>query len=210
VVFIVEDGDHPSVEEAARLARPGRTGWCVNKRTRNYAGAVNTAYQLMCAHPEDTSEYVFTGADDLRFHPGWAEHCLAAAEQHPGARVIGTNDLFNPYVLQQTHATHYLVDRRYLDSEHGGVPGVPPAEHLVLFEGYDHNFTDTEFIDAAKGRGVFVPCMDAVVEHMHVMAGKAQWDATYYKGHAHMQDDYSAFKSREPLWTDSPDNRRLM
>lgn len=202
ILFVTEHDDQASCLAADAVSRdmdPVVT-WAENRRAHNYAGAVNTGYFLGAA-----GDYIFTGADDLRFHDGWDQQVLRVMEGD--IRVGGTNDLLNPYVQQQTHATHYLVDNRYID-ETGGVPGEPAG--TVLFEGYDHNYTDTEFIDVAKSRGVFAPCMSSVVEHVHVVAGKAPWDDTYRKGHAHMQDDYVIFKSREHLWTDNPDHRKLI
>jgi hypothetical protein len=115
--------------------------------------------------------------------------------------------VLNPYVLAGTHATHYLVSRWYLENA-GGVADAPPGDPSwpaslrppVLFEGYDHNYTDTEFIETARARGVFAPCLDAVVEHLHVVAGKAQWDETYRKGAARMGDDEVLFQQRRGLW----------
>ncbi len=95
----------------------------------------------------------------------------ALAQMRDPVQVVGTNDLLNTDVLQGTHATHYLIDRRYIDQA-GGVPGAPPG--IVLFEGYGHNFTDTEFIAVARARGVFAPCLASVVEHVHFFAGKAE------------------------------------
>jgi hypothetical protein len=204
IVFVVEEHDQDSCSVAARLASDGLAGWCVNQRKGNYAGAINTAYHVLCDHPEDAARFIFTGADDLKFHPGWATQVLAVMSDT--VMVGGTNDLLNPYVLAGHHATHYLIDRRYLENP-GGVVDDPEN---VLPEIYDHNFTDTEFIDTAKARGVFAPCMASVVEHLHVANGKAQWDDTYTKGHAHMRDDEPVFRSREHLWTDHPDGRNLL
>jgi hypothetical protein len=84
---------------------------------------------------------VFAGADDLNFQPGWDTAALALMDGW--VQVVGTNDLLNPYVTAGLHATHYLVDRRYLDDV-GGVVDQGPGS--FLFDGYDHQYTDTEFI----------------------------------------------------------------
>ena len=67
---------------------------------------------------------MFAGADDLNFHPGWDTAALAVMDGW--VQVVGTNDLLNPYVTAGLHATHYLVDRRYLDDV-GGVVDQGPA-----------------------------------------------------------------------------------
>lgn len=162
----------------------------VNRRTRNYQGAVNTAY-------EDTSgDWLFCGADDLVFHPGWDQECLSLAADLL-ADVIGTNDLYNPYVARGMHSTHSLVRRSYLDTL-GGVVDQGPRSFLA--ECYDHNFCDTEFIATAKMRGRFRPCLTAIVEHLHPCAGKAEMDATYQRSMAEFDRDSRLYDMRMSLW----------
>lgn len=185
ILLVVEPDDRASIDTAKRL--PART--VLNERSRNYAGAINTGF----AHA--TGDYVFAGADDLNFHPGW--DTAALAEMRGGIRVVGTNDLLNPGVLRGAGATHYLIGRCYIEQT-GGVAGERPG--MVLFEGYDHQFTDTEFIATAAARGVFAPCLASVAEHMHPAGGKAAFDATYAKGHAKVHEDEQVFRSREHLW----------
>jgi glycosyltransferase involved in cell wall biosynthesis len=185
VIFVVERDDVTSCNAAASM--PAR--WVTNKRSRSYAGAINTGYV------QAGGDYIFTGADDLRFHHGW--DVAALAQMRDPVQVVGTNDLLNTDVLQGSSATHYLIDRRYIDQA-GGVPGAPPG--IVLFEGYGHNFTDAEFIAVAKARGVFAPCLASVVENVHFFAGKAPWDATYAKGSARDEEDRATFRARERLW----------
>lgn len=189
VVLIVEEDDGDSIAAAAALDAQ----LLVNTRTRNYAGACNTAYHQL------DGDHLFAGADDLRFHPGWAEAALKRMQSNPWTLVAGTNDLINPYVAQGLHATHYLVDRRYLDEEGGTVDGGPGS---FFHEGYDHNFTDTELVGTAKARARFLPCLESVVEHLHHGAGKSQHDATYALADAHFGDDSALYDERRPLWQD--------
>jgi len=137
VVFAVEADDTASIDVASGLD----VDVVVNEGRPNYSGAITTAYR------ETTAEYVFAGADDLNFHPGWDTAALALMDGW--VQVVGTNDLLNPYVTAGLHATHYLVDRRYLD-EVGGVVDQGPGS--FQFDGYDHQYTDTEFIGTAKMR----------------------------------------------------------
>jgi glycosyltransferase involved in cell wall biosynthesis len=185
VLFVVEEADLASRHAVNEMG----AGWVVNDRPASYAGAINAGYQYA------RGRYVFTGADDIRFHPGW--DTAALAQMRDPIRVVGTNDLVNDTVIRGVAATHYLIDRRYID-EVGGVPGEPPK--TVLFEGYDHNYTDAEFIDVARSRGVFAPCLTSVVEHLHPLVGKAPWDPTYAKTRARFQDDHMTYQSREHLW----------
>jgi hypothetical protein len=111
--------------------------------------------------------------------------------------VFGTNDLGNPDVLNGSHATHYLIRRSYADNPGACVSG----PQSVLWEGYQHNFTDTELIETAKSRGVFVPVLDSVVEHLHPAWHKAAWDSTYEKMLAGNSADGREFQARCHLWT---------
>lgn len=136
-----------------------------------YAKAIN------CGYRNTAEPLLFAGADDLRFHHGWLDAALATMKA-TGAQVVGTNDLGNPEVLAGDHATHYLVKRGYLDAV-GGVFDQGPGSFMP--DCYDHNWTDREFIATAQHRGVFAPCLDAVVEHCHPAWGKAEMDSTYRK-----------------------------
>jgi hypothetical protein len=184
VYFIVEPDDHASI-----TAVVGTVGanLILNRRKANYAGAINTGVM-------DTDEpYVFAGADDLNFHHGWFEAAVALMKKP--IEVVGTNDLGNPAVMRGEHATHYLVSRNY------ATQGVADREGIMLHEGYDHNWCDTEFIETAKWRGRFAPCLDSKVEHMHVAWGKAQMDRTYTKGFSNEGIDARLFQERSELWS---------
>jgi hypothetical protein len=186
LVFAVEREDRKTIRACYELD----CTVVVNQRTKNYAGALNSAIQA-------TDEpYVFAGADDLNFHPGWAEACLAHMDGW--IMVVGTNDLYNKYVLAGSHATHYLVDRRYID-EFGGVIDQPPG--ILSPECYGHQYTDCEAIGVAKMRARFRPCLESVVEHMHALSGKGHRpDSTTKKAMADLQTDSDLYDQRRDLW----------
>lgn len=188
VVFVVEEDDVASQQAAGEVGTV-----LVNTHSRNYAGAVNTAYEQF----GDRFDFLFCGSDDLRFHPGWDVAAMNHIDQQ--TQVIGTNDLLNPYVARGWHATHYLVDRRYLDDE-GGVVDQGPRSFLQ--ECYDHQFTDTEFIGTAKARARFRPCLESVVEHMHFLAGKNPKDDRYERAYAQELADGVVYDERKKLWWD--------
>lgn len=193
VVFIYEGGDRATWDAMSALSEIEGESWgIINEHAPNYAGAILTGYE------HTTAPYVFAGADDLCFHRGWDHAALAAMHALPHLRVVGTNDLVNPYVQAGMHATHYLVDRRYLD-EIGGTADAGPGSFLPTC--YTHNFTDTEFIGTAKMRAVFAPCMSSVVEHLHHGVGASAYDDTYAKGDAHIGDDERLYDERKALWT---------
>lgn len=163
----------------------------INEHSKNYAGAINTAARW------STADFIFMGADDVTFHPGWDDEALKVMHSLPNIKVVGTNDLWNEYVLEGWHSTHTLVARDYIDSPGGVVYGDPG---IVLFEGYDHNYVDTEFIGTAKARAVFQPALKSVVEHRHFTNRKSELDSTYEKGYAKIQEDSALYNSRRELW----------
>ncbi len=137
------------------------------------------------------SDWIFTGADDLRFHPEWAEHALAHAHR-TGRNVIGTQDLCNPSVKKGVHSTHSLVHRSYIEEQGASWNG--PG--TVLHEGYDHQCVDNELVRVAMERGEWAFANDSVVEHLHWLCGKGERDATAEKAFARGRDDVRLFRER--------------
>lgn len=154
----------------------------------DYARKIN----LAATHPLVTEPFLLVGADDLRFHPGWAR---AAIQQHErtGSPVVGTNDLGNPLVMRGGHATHSVVHRDYVALGTVDEPG------KLLHEGYSHNWVDNEFIETARARGAFTFAADSHVEHMHPIWRKGKDDATYRKGQERYRDDRRLYLRRRAL-----------
>lgn len=165
VIFSVEPDDTGSQEAVNGL--PGDR-LHVSTRKATYFGAVNSAF------PHIRGRYFFTGADDLRFHPGWDTQVLGVMKD--GTLVGGTNDLLNYHVQQGVQSTHIFIDRTYIEDT-GGVMGEPPG--TVFHEGYWHGYGEAEFCVTAIWRDVFAPCLSSVVEHLHWQAGKSPHDAVY-------------------------------
>jgi hypothetical protein len=107
------------------------------------------------------------------------------------SRVIGTNDLHNPYVLRGQHATHYLVQYGYIEELSGTFDKLYP----VLYN-YKHNYTDTEFIKTAIERKEFSFSHASVVEHMHCLFGLNNLDDAYRKSFGTMEEDKPVYESR--------------
>lgn len=158
----------------------------------DYAKKINLGFKMSGygnPHP-----FVFAGADDLDFQPGWDTVALETAEQ-TGASVIGTVDAANPLVTKGAHSTHTLVRRAYTDAE--GLtwdrqPGV------VYAECYDHQQVDCELVAVAKERGVWAFAHGSVVKHRHPIFDRTvQKDATYEKALAHGSDDLQLFRQRQ-------------
>lgn len=190
VTFVVEPDDTPSWQVASDLAaHDPQVRAVLNRRAASYAGAANTAVA------SSDAPWWFAGADDLRFHPGWLDAALAVADDQ--FMVIGTNDLLNPYVRSGLHATHYLVDRRYTDTM-GGTLDQGPG--VAFWEGYHHQWTDTEFIGVAKARVRFRPCLESIVEHRHFTVGKSKRDETYDRAYAELAADRERYRERKQAW----------
>jgi hypothetical protein len=196
VMFVTEPDDLASQEVVPAVT--GLAVTTVNRRKRNWAGALNSGY-LTAAGLAIPFTHVLPGADDLWFADGWDVPALAAMAADPELRVAGTNDLHNPNVLSGQEATAYLIDRHYID-EAGGVADQPPG--IVQCEEYRHNYTDTEFTATARARGVWTPCLESVVEHRHPAWGMAEWDDGYFMSQDPQQFavDANVYSTRRHLW----------
>jgi glycosyltransferase involved in cell wall biosynthesis len=142
---------------------------------------------------QSSAEFIFLGADDLFFVPGWAERALACwAETH--ACVVGTNDLGSMRVQRGQHSTHSLFHRDYCEC------GSIDDKKRLLHEGYFHNFVDDEFVQTAIFRETYYQALDSHVEHLHPDWGKARADKTYIIGKEHFNDDRAHYNERRGLW----------
>lgn len=135
-----------------------------------------------------TDPYIFTGADDVHFHPGWLTEAYRMMALVDG--VVAVNDGLNP------RGTLALVSRRYIDEESGcvDVPGV------IIYPGYHHFFSETELFDTAESRGRFAYAAYSVVEHYHHVNGKAPDDWVYDLGRQTALKDEWIYNSRCHMW----------
>lgn len=186
IVFVCSPGDDAEIR--AVRARGFEPLILEDTGRGQYAKKINHAVSVVDA------DWYLTGADDVRFEPGWLR---AAIDMHirTGALVIGTNDLANPTVIRGDHATHSLVHRDYLVFGSIDEPGE------LLRTVYDHNSVDCEFVETAKYRGQFAHAAGSVVAHMHPTFDRSiVRDATYRKGLRGATADKRLFRSRQHLW----------
>ncbi len=189
VTFVAERDDKKTLAEVRRLAETDeRVRLLVNDRKCSVLGAFN------CAAVNVTAEWWFGSGDDVVFHHGWDRVLFDQIE--PGIKVIGTNDLGNPNVLNGKTATHMLINTAYV-LEHGGTLDLGPG--VVCCEDYHHGFFDTELVEVAKQRGVWQPCLDSVVEHAHFAWGKAAYDETYLRNLQGEDRDWALWATRRQL-----------
>lgn len=193
VIFVLSPGDTDGL--AAAITAKTDDPEHVNAYVAHWeAGPGDYQRKINYAAACTRSPWLFTGADDLRFHPGWDTEALRTAAE-TGALVIGTNDLNDPALRDRGDATHSLVHRSYFER------GTIDEFNQLLHEGYQHYFCDTELVATAKARGVYAYARDSVVEHLHPVYGKAPRDATYDLLSARDFDaDASVYREREPLW----------
>ncbi len=184
VVFLCTPGDSavPAVLEA------GYEPILVNRQARgDYARKIHAG---IAATDEPL---IFTGADDLHFHPGWLP--AATAELGPGIGVVGTNDLCNPRVMRGEHATHFLVARWYVEVGTLDEPG------KLFHDRYMHEFVDDELVGTAKKRGAWAFAADSHVEHLHPMGGKTPMDDLYAGQRRRMGLSRALYERRRRPWT---------
>jgi len=193
LVFVIELADDDSIHVVGDLSRADDRNVGIAGECGSYSKAMNMAYKHL------DGEWLFAGADDLDFTPGWEWEILRREDRDRWFGVYGTNDLINPYVVAGTHATHYLIARWYLDEHGGTVDGGPGS---FMHEGYDHQYCDTEFVGTAKARARFRPVLSSVVRHLHWSVGLTPRDATSDKTHARLAEDSALYDSRRHLWQD--------
>lgn len=174
VTFVAEKHDVDTVQTVKALAAADpRVRLIYNDRTKSCLGAFNSAVRHI------TAPFWFGAGDDIVFSDGWDVPCLKLMGD--GYQVVGTNDLHNPNVLKGITATHMLIDTNYILTQ-GGTLDLGPG--IACCEEYRHGFFDTELIEVAKQRGVWAPCLDSVVEHLHWAFGLAHIDEAYAWGSA--------------------------
>lgn len=181
-LFVVTDTD-TAVLNAVRdhdhmIVPPARRG--------DYGRKINTGIT------HSNEPLIFTGAIDLHFHPGWLD--IAQAHLDERIQVVGTNDLTNERTAVG-HSTHTLVTRDYT------ARGLIDGQKGLLCEQYLHEYVDDEMIGTAQRRRAYAHAPDAIVEHLHPMAGKAEWDATYLAMRDRMRQDRLLFTRRRQWWT---------
>jgi hypothetical protein len=187
VIFVASPGDPAEVEALEQsgidyLVAPFERG------DGDWARKVNLVYRSTDA------PWVFTGADDLCFCPGWADRALECAAA-TGAGVVGTQDYANSRVIAGEHATHNLVARWYAD-QHGTID----AAGQVVTEVYAHNFVDDELVETAKHRGLWTFCPDSEVPHNHPNWDRAiRRDRTYRIGEQQFDRDARLFRIRRAM-----------
>jgi hypothetical protein len=164
----------------------------------DYSRKINTGYRASFLRP-----FIFTGADDIEFQPGWYEAARdlvvdeeeSATHDLPMIGVVGTVDDCNPRTFDGSHSTHSLVARWYAD-----LGGCVDQSGVIYHEGYAHEYCDDELVQTAKMRLTYAHAFDAHVTHHHPMAGRAEDDDTYRTGRSRTPQSRALYRARRRLW----------
>jgi hypothetical protein len=157
-------------------------------------GRSDYALKLEAGFDQTDEEWLFQGATDLVFYAGWDVQALAVARQSK-CGVIGTNDLGNPLVKRGRHSTHTLFTRDYIET----YGGTADNSGRIFSTAYDHQWTDSEFIETATLRRQFAFARRSIVEHLHPHWGKGDMDETYEKAHRATTEDQRLFMRRRAV-----------
>jgi len=175
IYFMCPKDDTATIEV---LTRREETFW-TDEGDMTYATRINKLFHLT------TAPWIFTGSDDILFHPGWLTACLR----------YRAYDVISPWDGLNSFGTNFLIRRSYIE-QRSGCLDIPD----VVFAPYGHFFCDTELRQVATRRGVFINARDAVVEHLHWANGKNENDAVYDLGLSRFDADEALFHNREYLW----------
>lgn len=203
LVFLCSPGDDAEIA-ACRKVRGATTIIVPFER-----GPGDYARKINYGIANTSSDLIFQGADDLRFHPDWLQHAERVLGRGREIGVVGTQDLGNRLVKFGRHSTHSLVTRAYVERGTVDEPG------KLMHEGYCHNFVDTEMVETAMHRRAWAFAKLSVVEHLHPHwpdgkgGQKGEMDATYELGLGDFRTDQLRFFARRKLWAKGrPQTRR--
>jgi len=192
LLFICSPGDLDQQHECLRLTRTYANVACLTVKWAADRGdfALKTTYGIS----KTSGGWLFFGADDLEFTPGWDMAALQVATA-TGKRVIGTNDMANEAVKKGRHATHFLVHRSYIKEY-----GVVDEPNAFYSSAYDHCSVDVEAVAWAQHNDEWAFAKNSVVKHKHPIWGTAPRDATYEKANRSIRADIELFHQRRKLW----------
>jgi len=163
---VVVDEDDPCVDEYTRLDLPGGDTWVIEPR--RLGGALNYVCPQI-AEREHVDMVGFMGDDHRPRSDGWDIVIDTAGMDAPPAVVYG-NDLVHGPGLP----TAVFMDARI----------VRTLGHFVL-PGQIHLWMDNYWKTLGEQLGTLRYLPDVVIEHVHPITGKAEWDEHYIANNAH-------------------------
>lgn len=161
VVGLVDDDDP---YRAAYKGLPSTHVWTGPRRS--LAGWTNYAAQILLdCKPSEGPRYLASLGDDHRPRTrDWDLRLIEAIEQLDGPGIAYGNDLLQGEQLP----TAWVVSA-----------DVVRALGWMMLPGCEHMYVDTAVAELGRSAGRIAYRSDVVVEHLHPLAGKADWDASY-------------------------------
>ena len=186
LIWVVDIDDYASQDAGGPLPR---VGCCMRLCSGTYPHKTNIGVL------DAQKDMVLPGSDDMHFRPGWYEEIIKAFGD-PAIQIVGTNDL-TPKTAKGDHSCHPIVRRSYIED-----PGASwDQKHLIFYEGYHHNFPETEIIAVARSRGAWAFAEKSIIEHHHPNWGTREMDATDRRGgQNNFHEDERLFKERSKQW----------
>ena len=185
ITFVCSPDDREQID-ACHRTRVGVLILCHEPGPGDYARKIQMGFD------RTRGDWIFNGADDLDFTPGWDTTALAAMKDH--ISVVATNDMANRQVRRGEFGTHNLIRRSYIEERGGTREGTPG---VVMHEGYDHSYVDRELCDVAQARGVYAFAKRSIVRHRHPLWRTAPWDSTYRRAVAKAREDQALYDTRK-------------
>jgi hypothetical protein len=157
------DHDDPRRGEYAMAVRPRPYGYepvTLVTLWENETGDLVKALNGSWARFADAADIIGTVNDDMRFRSHSWDRLIAQAN----AGIAFGNDLFQGERLVTSPFIRADIPKRL------GWYGLPAVEHL---------FVDNAWGDIGRGLGVLRYLPEVVIEHLHPLAGKGEWDEGY-------------------------------
>lgn len=176
-VFIVVDDDDPTVDEYKKICHDRQLNYIeVTREGKGMARPLNKAAKLlsdMSTHEGWFDHFAFLGDDHRPRTVDWDMEWINALDEM-GTGVVYGNDLFQGEALPTAVAMTGNIVKE--------LQGMTPPEMI-------HLYLDNFWLELGREIGIrYLP--DTIVEHLHPVAGKAQWDEQYREVNA--EEVYSA------------------
>jgi hypothetical protein len=180
IYFIADADDELELDELQRCS----ANVIVNhSELRTFAVKCNLGYR------ETDEPWMLLVGDDVRFGMHWVDDAFA---EDDGSSLISTNDMLNRGVMRGLHATHPLIRRSWADQRGASWDGAGTVCH----DGYRHWYVDNEWTAVAQYDREFRYAPEAIVEHLHPLAGKGHDDEVYRLGQSHAAADRALYLQR--------------
>jgi hypothetical protein len=167
LLFVAVDDDDPELENYRSAVESAREVWphidlVAQEAPGNMATALNMAVVQVCAAYPEAKAYGFMGDDHRPRSAGWDTEYLSTLEGTPG--IVYGNDLIHGANLPTQFAVSGEVIR---------------ALGFMSPEGLKHMYIDNYWRDIGRAAQCLTYRGDVVVEHMHPVAAKSEYDEGY-------------------------------